>query len=246
MVRWRNTSRIKAFFAAELQSAVASADVYEEVRASLPAGFGRLDAVAKAQYIETKLFLSNYLLSSQGDRVAMANSVEIRLPFLDYRLIEFMARVPSRWKLLGLSEKYILKKVLSPLLPESICRRSKQPYRAPIVCGLLSEANRDRTMEVLSPRAIASAGLFDGDKVDRLLKKMRTVSDPGEVDSMALAGILSSQIIHRQFVEEFCTQAIPLAQLDIVVDRRSGVRPAIAEIPSRLPQRAEVPITSHK
>ena len=64
--------------------------------------------------------------------------------------------------------------------------------------------------------------------------------------SMALAGILSSQIIHRQFVEEFCTQAIPLAQLDIVVDRRSGVRPAIAEIPSRLPQRAEVPITSHK
>ncbi len=246
MVRWRNTSRIKAFFAAELQSAVASADVYEEVRASLPAGFGRLDAVAKAQYIETKLFLSNYLLSSQGDRVAMANSVEIRLPFLDYRLIEFMARVPSRWKLLGLSEKYILKKVLSPLLPESICRRSKQPYRAPIVCGLLSKANSERAMEVLSPRAIASAGLFDGNKVDRLLKKMRTVSDPGEVDSMALAGILSSQIIHRQFVEEFCTQAIPLAQLDIVVDRRSGVRPAIAEIPSRLPQRAEVPITSHK
>jgi asparagine synthase (glutamine-hydrolysing) len=99
---------------------------------------------------------------------------------------------------------------------------------------------------VLSPRAIASAGLFDADKVDRLLKKMRTVSDPGEVDSMALAGILSSQIIHQQFVEEFCTQAIPLAQLDIVVDRRSGVRPAIAEIPSRLPQMAEVPIASHK
>ncbi len=246
MVRWRNTSRIKAFFAAELQSAVASADVYEEIRASLPAGFGPLDAVAKAQYLETKLFLSNYLLSSQGDRVAMANSVEIRLPFLDYRLIEFMARVPSRWKLLGLNEKYLLKKVLAPLLPESICRRSKQPYRAPIVCGLLSQANRDRVMEVLSPRAIASAGLFDADKVDRLLKKMRTVSDPGEVDSMALAGILSSQIIHQQFVEEFCTQAIPLAQLDIVVDRRSGVRPAIAETPSRLPQRAEVPIASHK
>ena len=216
------------------------------MRATLPEGIDRWLPQGRDQYVEAHTLMSGYLLSSQGDRMAMAASIEARFPFLDHRVIEFANRLPPQYKLRGLTEKYILKKVLSPLLPESICRRSKQPYRAPIVCGLLSEANRDRTMEVLSPRAIASAGLFDGDKVDRLLKKMRTVSDPGEVDSMALAGILSSQIIHRQFVEEFCTQAIPLAQLDIVVDRRSGVRPAIAEIPSRLPQRAEVPITSHK
>jgi asparagine synthase (glutamine-hydrolysing) len=50
------------------------------------------------------IFLSNYLLSSQGDRVAMAHSLEIRLPFLDYRVIDFAARLPSNWKMMGLKE----------------------------------------------------------------------------------------------------------------------------------------------
>jgi asparagine synthase (glutamine-hydrolysing) len=56
------------------------------------------------------LFLSNYLLSSQGDRMAMANSVEGRYPFLDHRVIEFASRLPAKLKLNGLNEKYILKK----------------------------------------------------------------------------------------------------------------------------------------
>ena len=57
---------------------------------TLPSSFDEWDYLAKAQYLEMSLFLSNYLLSSQGDRVAMAHSIEIRLPYLDYRIIEFM------------------------------------------------------------------------------------------------------------------------------------------------------------
>ena len=76
--------------------------------------------------------MSGYLLSSQGDRMAMANSVEGRYPFLDYRVIEFCNKLPADFKLNGLNEKYLLKKLMKNKIPESIIRRSKQPYRAPI------------------------------------------------------------------------------------------------------------------
>jgi asparagine synthase (glutamine-hydrolysing) len=79
------------------------------------------------------LFLGNYLLSSQGDRVAMAHSLEIRLPYLDYRLVEFMGKVPTKWKIFEMHEKYLLKKMYKDAIPESVIRRPKHPYRAPIL-----------------------------------------------------------------------------------------------------------------
>jgi asparagine synthase (glutamine-hydrolysing) len=245
-LRWQNTSRIRAFFSEELRAATAGSDVAAEIQASLPEAYDRMDAVAKAQYLETKIFLSNYLLSSQGDRMAMANSVEIRLPFLDYRVIEFMAKVPSRWKILGLNEKHILKRALGPVLPGRVCRRRKQPYRAPIATGLLGEGCRELALEMLSPRAIESAGLFDAGRVARLLNKAETVQTLGEIDNMALAGVLSSQIIHRQFIEEFSLDAIPAIRLNLVVDRRSGARAGIEEVPSTRAPRAELSHVSRK
>lgn len=245
-LRWQNTSRIKAFFSEELKAAIGSGDVTAEIQATLPEEYYRMDTVAKAQYLETKIFLSNYLLSSQGDRMAMANSVEIRLPFLDYRVVEFMARVPSRWKILGLNEKHILKRALSPVLPGRICRRRKQPYRAPIVSGLLGEGCRELALEMLSPKAIESAGLFDARRVEKLVNKAETVPMLGEIDNMALAGVLSSQIIHRQFVEDFSLDAIPAIRLNLVVDRRSGARSNIEETPSTRPLRAELSHISDK
>jgi asparagine synthase (glutamine-hydrolysing) len=226
LVRWDNTSRIKTFFSDEVRAAIGPADPYEQIRQSLPRRYHQLDAVTKAQYLETLIFLSNYLLSSQGDRVAMANSVEIRLPFLDYRVIELAAKVPSRWKVLGLDEKHILKKVLAAVLPREIVARRKQPYRAPIVNCLLSGGSRELATELLSDAAIKRVGLFDATKVDKLMRKFQTVKSPGEIDSMALAGILSTQIIHRQFVEDFEARAQRTVEPDLIVDRRAGVRPS--------------------
>lgn len=245
-LRWQNTSRIKAFFSDDLKARIGDNDVYEQMARVLPEGFDRLDVVSKAQYIEMKMFLSNYLLSSQGDRMAMANSVEIRLPFLDYRLIDFAARVPSKWKILGLNEKYILKRSLASVLPETICSRRKQPYRAPIVSGLLSESSCDFAREMLSRRAINGAGLFNADRVERLLKKVQAVPHPGEIDSMALAGVLSSQIIHHRFVEAFPAGSIPMVQPDLMVDRRTRARKRISEIHRRRrgPAEAEVVLGS--
>jgi len=221
LIRWENTSRLKTLFSDELTGAIGPYCGYEQVRQSLPKVYEQADGLAKAQYLEMAIFLSNYLLSSQGDRVAMAHSVEIRLPYLDFRVMDFMARVPSKWKVLGLNEKYILKKSFKSLLPHEITSRPKHPYRAPIKQSLLNDKTAAYTQEMLSETSLKKAGLFDANKVTRLMRKLRTPSPPSEIDSMALAGVLSSQIVHRHFVEEFPWKGVRPVCLDLLVDRRS-------------------------
>ena len=227
-IRWDNTGRIKTFFSSELRAAIGTADACESLRGCLPERYRHLDTVGKAQYLETMIFLSHYLLSSQGDRVAMAHSVEIRLPFLDYRVIDLLARVPSKWKILGMDEKHILKKILRPVLPAEIVGRRKQPYRAPIVNCLLAGTGRESVRDVLTDDAVRRAGLFDTGKVKKLLAKLQTVEDPTEIDSMALAGILSSHIIHQQFVEDFSARAHASIRPDLVVDKRGEAKIALS------------------
>jgi len=220
-IRWENTSRIKAFFSQELNEAIGQYDGYEQVRQSLPESFQRADDFSRAQYLEMAIFLSNYLLSSQGDRVAMAHSLEIRLPFLDPRVIDFMAKVPAKWKILGLNEKHILKKSFEGILPKEITSRPKNPYRAPIKQSLLNEKTTEYTKEVLSAESLGKAGLFDAGKVTKLLRKAQAVGNLSEIDSMALVGILSSQIIHSQFVQSFPEVSADSVTPALIVDRRS-------------------------
>jgi len=78
----------------------------------LPENFANLNPLSQAQWLETTIFMSGYLLSSQGDRMAMANSVEGRYPFLDHRVIEFCAKLNPDYKLDSLYEKKLLKKKL--------------------------------------------------------------------------------------------------------------------------------------
>ena len=86
-----------------------SASAEDAVSSLLPGEFDEWDLLSKAQWLESTLFLSGYLLSSQGDRMSMAHSVEGRYPFLDHRLIEFASDLPSNLKIKGLNEKYVLK-----------------------------------------------------------------------------------------------------------------------------------------
>jgi len=228
LIRWESTSRIKTFFSKELAEAIGQYDGYQQVQESLPEAYKKADDLSRAQYLEMAIFLSNYLLSSQGDRVAMAHSVEIRLPFLDFRVIDFMARMPSKWKIMGMNEKHILKKSFEGILPKEIIFRPKHPYRAPIKQSLLNDKTAEYTKEALSARSLGGAGLFDAGKVTKLLRKAQTVGDLSEIDSMALIGILSSQIIHQKFIQDFPSRPNNSVSPDLVVDRRSEALRAIS------------------
>ena len=223
LLRWSNTSRIKTFFSAELRDAIGDYDGYQQVIENLPPDYGKWDSLSKAQYLEMSIFLSNYLLCSQGDRVAMAHSVEVRLPYLDPRVVEFVARVPAKWKIMGTNEKYLLKKAFQNILPEEILRRSKHPYRAPIRQSLLNEKTSQFTKEMLSEKLLKRTSLFDSDKIKKLLHKICNMDNPSEIDSMALVGILSSQIIYHQFIENFSINTNSMPQCNLVIDRRADV-----------------------
>jgi asparagine synthase (glutamine-hydrolysing) len=171
--------------------------------ANLSGQMDKLDPLAKAQYIEMVVFLSGYLLSSQGDRMGMANSVEGRYPFLDHRIIEFCATLPPDFKLKGLNEKVLLKKMMIGKLPEEILNRPKQAYRAPILSSFLGSDAPEFVMEMLSTESLLEADIFNPESVVKLLAKMNSGKAYSEIDNMALTAIISTQLLYKQFIKEF-------------------------------------------
>lgn len=200
IVRWNNNTRLKNFFSDDLKEQIGNYNAYDDLKSILPKDFENWDYVYKAQYLEIITFMSGYLLSSQGDRMAMANSVELRVPYLDHRIIEYMETVPSRFKIRGLNEKYLLKKVFNNLLPSKIVNRAKNPYRAPIRNSFFNNKFLDIN-SVLSEKEISEAGVFNPAKVKMLIGKVERTENLSELDNMALAGIISTQFLHNDFVK---------------------------------------------
>ena len=164
---------------------------------------GGLDYFNRAQYVECKLLLANYLLSSQGDRMAMAHSVEGRFPFLDHRVVEFAGRLPVNYKMKVLNEKYILKQAVKDILPERVVRRKKQPYMAPDILSFFGAGEPAYLEHYLSDPLLKEADLFNPGAVSKLLKKCRKGGRQGFKENMAFVGILSSQILYDKMVKNF-------------------------------------------
>jgi asparagine synthase (glutamine-hydrolysing) len=200
LLRWGLTSRLKLLFSAELRSAIGTYDAIHEMEQGLPAGFRSWPHLAQAQYLETTYFLAGYLLSSQGDRMAMAHSVEGRYPFLDYRVVDFGMRLPDTLKMKVLNEKYLLKRTFEDSIPASIAHRTKQPYRAPDSKYFWDTEPPDYVMDVLSPCAIKQASIFDPQAVAALINKYKTRKAVSVRDDMAFMGVLSTQLLAEQFL----------------------------------------------
>jgi asparagine synthase (glutamine-hydrolysing) len=217
-IRWRNSARNWSFFSDGLRHVLNGVQPAEAVLARLEPQFFAADPMSRAQQLEMDIFMSNYLLSSQGDRVAMANSVETRMPFLDYRVIEFGMRLPARWKINGLQEKYLLRKAFESEIPKSVSKRVKQPYRAPIRRVFPQTGRSDYVDDLLSESALKRSGYFNPARVAGLVQKIRGAepASPGETQDMAFLGILSTQLVHQQFIEDFSRRAVE----PIVPDKR--------------------------
>lgn len=217
LLRWHNTSRIKSFFSKHFAATLNDQDSLNKVYSSLPEDFFNWSDLAKAQYLESTIFMSGYLLSSQGDRMGMGNSVEGRYPFLDYRLIEFSAKLPDSYKLNCLNEKFLLKKMSVGKIPDSITKRSKQAYRAPIASSFFNVNAPSYVNEILSEKCISDFGIFDLQKVQSLKSKIKNQINLSEIDQMALAGILSTQILYKLFIKnEIIPDLGSLANLKII------------------------------
>ncbi|WP_179320281.1 asparagine synthase (glutamine-hydrolyzing) [Winogradskyella helgolandensis] len=214
LLRWNNTSRLTNFLSKDYKDAIHNYNPIAEIEKQLETKLKDYDYLTKAQWIELNFFMSKYLLSSQGDRMAMANSIEGRYPFLDHRIIEFSMKLNPDLKLNGLNEKYLLKKIMKGRLPESILNRSKQAYRAPIQSAFFSEDMPPYLNTMLSEEKITEFGIFNTAYVNQLKKKMKLNKQVSEIDNMAITAILSTQILYDLFINK----AIPeLQENDLVV-----------------------------
>jgi asparagine synthase (glutamine-hydrolysing) len=140
-----------------------SYDVMHEIVARAPTS----DPFERLLYLDLKGYLGEGVLT-KVDRASMACSLEVRVPFLDRRVVELAARLPSRLKLRRLTSKYILKRALADVLPRETLRRRKKGFGVPMgrwLRGELAPLVRD----VLAPDVIRRAGLFRVAAVERLI-----------------------------------------------------------------------------
>lgn len=180
--------------------------------ALLPPDAARWRPLAQAQATELASFLSPYLLTSQGDRVALAHGVEARYPFLDPSVADFCNGLPDGWKLRGLRTKVVLRELAARHLPPDLAQRRKQPYRAPVVPALFGPGPDDYVGELLSPARLRDDELVDGRAAQMLVDKARRSGGrTSEREAMALCGLLTLQLLREHFwrrlperIEEAC------------------------------------------
>lgn len=170
------------------------------------------DAQTRMQYLDVKSWLVDDLLI-KADRMSMATSLELRVPFLDHRFMEFIARVPSRYRLKRQTTKYLLKKALEPYLPRHILYRKKQGFPTPV--GLLLKGPLQNYLrEVLVSERCFDRGLFKPDGITRLVDE----HSRGQADHCkVLWQMLVLEMWHRVFMDGESVQEMESAERQLAV-----------------------------
>ena len=212
--RFLLTARIKSFYSDEMRSVLAGVDVVDELRQSLPDGFGRWSALNRAAYLEMVTLLPSYLLSSQGERMSMAHGIEGRFPFLDHRLFEFAAALPARSKLCGLHEKRILREWAASVAPPAVIDRPKQPYRAPDAPSFFGARQPQYIDALLDEDCLRRTGIFNAAAVAGLVRRCRAGRATGFAENQAIVAILSTQLWYEAFFQQQAPHA-PLGRFDV-------------------------------
>jgi len=231
LIRWQNTAWTLRLLAPEIRQSFPLEAMLHDMEARLPRDWMRWDPLVRAQYLEIEMFLSSYLLSCQGDRVAMAHGIEARYPFLDPDLIDFCFTLEQSDKLVGTRDKLALRRMARRHLPEQIWNRRKQPFRAPIGAALFGP-NVNEFREMLSADALAADGRFDVAAVTQLLARAAgpAADYVGEREEMGLVGVLTLRMLGEAFGPRFAGQMraaqdrLAAMQCHVFVDRAIDAR----------------------
>jgi asparagine synthase (glutamine-hydrolysing) len=156
----------------------------------------REDTLDAMLYIDTKTWLPDDLLI-KADKMTMANSLELRVPLLDHKVLEFAAALPANLKVRGFTTKYLAKKALEDRIPKAILDRRKVGFPVPYE-GWLRNELRDWVREILFDRTAANRGYFAASAVDRLLARDRT----DEWYSKEVFALVTLELWHRTFLEQ--------------------------------------------
>ena len=166
--------------------------------------------VERMQYLDTKLYLAEDILT-KVDRASMAVSLEVRAPFLDRRVAEFVAGLPLEYKLRGRETKRILKRAVAPLVPPFVTGRGKKGFGIPVADWLKTRL-RPLARDLLAPARLRRHGLFDPEMVARLQDE----HERGAANHRKLLWtLLMFELWHESFIET-------PRRIETVVNAQSG------------------------
>ncbi len=169
--------------------------------------------------------LPGLLLNAKGDRVAMANSVETRYPFLDVDVFTFLSRVHPKWKLGAfLREKLLLRKVAERWLPREVAWRRKGMFRAPFDSFHLDQAP-PFVNQLLGPESLRKTGYFDPEAVRRwrqAYRRLRPAVQQRTSVEMGLVAVTATQLWHQTFIDSSLADLPSYQAARVRVERERG------------------------
>lgn len=206
-LRITNSTATQMFFSEEIRRRVQARPPIEVLKSSLASDYAERSPLEKCQYLEMKTLLAGYLLSSQGDRMQNAHSVEGRCPYLDHHVIEYLATIPEHYRLKVLKDKHILREAYRPHLPPELVDRAKFAYRAPEMEAFVDDRS-GIVAELLGEKALNEAGIFEHAVTRNLLARMRSKKSEhySTRDNMAFVQMLSTQLLYYLFVKDFAAR----------------------------------------
>lgn len=152
------------------------------------------DFRGRVLYVDQKAYLANELLRTT-DSMSMAHSLEVRTPFLDYRVVELAARMPMSMRMRGFTTKYAIRRLAERLLPAEISRRPKSGFNVPLA-NWMTPASESFVRDHLAPHTLKRRGYFDAARVTGMLDE----HFQGRANrSQWIAMLLTFEIWHRQF-----------------------------------------------
>ena len=153
-------------------------------------------------WVAGRVTLAGHLLQAKGDRIAMHSSVEVRYPFLDEDVFDFIAKLHPSWKLRGFRDKHLLRLLAERWVPKSIARRHKVIFRAPLDSFHI-DPEPPYVRQLLSEESLRRTGYFDVKEVrhwSRAFRQMRAGSMPRLSVELGLAAVVATQLWHHQFM----------------------------------------------
>ena len=194
--RWADQGLIFSLFRKEVHDELFVADEYNPMSDFLKSFPDSMCALERMLALEQRFFLPDHNLT-YTDKMSMAAGVEVRVPFLDLKLVEFAARIPLKYKQRGRESKWILKKVMEPYLPHDVIYRPKSGFGVPLRHWMKFEL-RELLGDLLSEASLNKRGIFDSTEVHKLIKN----NDAGVIDAAyTLFSLMCIEIWCRQFVD---------------------------------------------
>jgi asparagine synthase (glutamine-hydrolysing) len=189
------------FYAAPLLEVLEKTNPWADLQIPLDRA-RRWHPLNRGVWVAARVTLAGHLLQAKGDRVSMHSSVEVRYPFLDEDVFDFLAGLHPRWKLHGFRDKHLLRLLAERWLPPSVYRRRKVIFRAPLD-SFHVEPEPAFVAQLLSEESLRRTGYFDVAAVHhwrRAFRRMPVGSLPRLSVELGLTAVVATQLWHHLFI----------------------------------------------